>query len=271
MKRLLGKIALVTGAGRKKGIGYACALRLASEGANVVIADMGLNENNDSGQNVEELLDDLRAYDVEAVALEIDVTDEDSVNRVFASIKERYGKLHILINNAGIAGAPGPLAQTDVADWNKTLAVNLTGSFLCCREAVPLMVEEGGRIVNMSSRAGYRGAIWLHSYCATKAGVIGLTRSMALELAPLNITVNAICPGHIDTEMKRWGWEKESVVRGNSVEELMKGAAAETPLGRIGTPEDVAATAAFLVSDDASYITGEVISVTGGDGTRTVL
>ena len=271
MKRLQDKVALVTGAGKKMGIGFACALRLAEEGAKVIIADMDIEENKDGDGSVNQLIGELQSHGTEAMAINLNVTDEEAVKKAFASIKERFGKLHILINNAGVAGTPGPLAQTDVEGWKSALEVNLTGTFLCCREAIPMMVEEGGKIVNMSSRAGYRGAIWLHAYSATKAGLIGLTRSMALELAPFNITVNAICPGHIDTEMKRWGWKQESTVRGNSVDDLMKGAAAETPLGRIGTPEDVAATAAFLVSPDSSYITGEVISVTGGDGTRTVL
>lgn len=270
MKRLQEKVALITGAGRKKGIGYACALRMAVEGANVVIADM-INNDSDK-ENMLALARELEDEGIKALALHVDVTNEEAVKKMIGSVVKEMGRLDILVNNAGTAGTPSPLAQSELDAWEKTMAINLNGTFLCSREAVPLMVEGGGgKIVNMSSRAAYRGAIWLHAYCTTKAGILGLTRSMSLELAPLNITVNAVCPGHIDTEMKRWGWEQEATIKGNKVEELMDGAAASTPLGRIGTPEDVAATVAFLASDDAGYLTGEAISVTGGDGTRTVL
>jgi NAD(P)-dependent dehydrogenase (short-subunit alcohol dehydrogenase family) len=161
---------------------------------------------------------------------------------------------------------------TDPEAWRKTIEVNLTGAMFCCRAAAPLMMDnpEGGKIINMSSRAAHRGAIWIHAYCASKAGLIGLTRSMALELAPFRICVNALCPGDIETEFKLWGWEKEATITGKSLEEVAAEAAKATPLGRIGTPEDVAATVAFFASPDADYITGEVLDITGGMGVRKV-
>lgn len=277
MQRLKGKVALVTGAGRKKGIGYACAIRLAREGAAVVVSDRSCTpgveiykENRQS--ELEAIADDIAACGVQSLAFEADVTNLNSVEEMVATIKDGFGRLDILVNNAGISSDPSPLVLTDPEAWRKTIEVNLTGTMFCCRAAAPLMMdnETGGKIINMSSRAAHRGAIWIHAYCASKAGIIGLTRSMALELASFKICVNAICPGDIDTELKRWGWEKEAGIMGKSVEEVAGEAARSTPLGRIGTPEDVAAAVAFFASPDADYLTGEVLDVTGGQGTRKV-
>lgn len=277
MNRLSGKIALITGSGRKKGIGYACALRLAEEGASVVVADLA--ETVDEDIYKEEMHNELKAVaaDISALgsqslAVEVDVTDPDSVQSMIDQVKTVFGRLDILVNNAGTAMEPAPLVHTDLDAWRRTLDINLTGTMLCCRAAAPLMMnnEEGGRIINMSSRAAQRGAIWIHAYCASKAGIIGLTRSMALELAPFKICVNALCPGDIDTELKRWGWEKEALVMGKTVEEIAAAAAKATPLGRIGTPSDVAAAVAFFASPDSAYLTGEILNITGGCGMRPV-
>ncbi len=278
MKRLIGKVALVTGAGRKKGIGYACALRLAEEGASVVVADLASAGDDqiykDSAQHeLEAVAADLSALGVKSLAVEVDVTDPESVGQMIDRVKAVYGRLDILVNNAGTAMEPAPLVHTDPEAWRKTIEINLTGTMLCCRAAAPLMMDnpEGGKIINMSSRAAHRGAIWIHAYCASKAGVIGLTRSMALELAPFRICVNALCPGDIDTELKRWGWEKEALVKGKTVDEIAEEAARATPLGRIGTPGDVAAAVAFFASPDADYLTGEILNITGGNGMRPIL
>ena len=277
MQRLLGKVALVTGAGRKKGIGYACALRLATEGAAVVVADLGATTrleiyDGDQGGELESVAADIAACGVQSLAVEVDVTDLSSVEKMIEAIKDVFGRLDILVNNAGTTIGPAPLVLTDPDAWRKTIEVNLTGAMFCCRAAAPLMMDnpEGGKIINMSSRAAHRGAIWIHAYCASKAGLIGLTRSMAIELAPFKICVNALCPGDIETEFKLWGWEKEATIMGKSVEELAAEAAKATPLGRIGTPEDVAAAVAFFASPDADYITGEVLDITGGMGNRKV-
>ena len=277
MKRLSGKVALITGAGRKKGIGYACALRLAEEGANVVVADLGAASDGEiykGGAHVdlEAVAADISATGVQALAVKVDVTDHVSVQQMVDRVKEVFGRLDILVNNAGTAVEPAPLVHTDPEAWRKTIDINLTGTMLCCRAAVPLMMdnEEGGKIINMSSRAAHRGAIWIHAYCASKAGIIGLTRSMALELAPFKICVNALCPGDIDTELKRWGWGKEALIMGKTVEQIAEETAKATPLGRIGTPEDVAAAVAFFASTDADYLTGEILNITGGNGMRPI-
>lgn len=278
MKRLSGKVALITGAGRKKGIGYACALRLAEEGADVAIADLAAAPGDqiykeDAKNELEAVAADIAASGVKSLAVEVDVTDVESVAHMIEQVKSVFGRLDILVNNAGTAMDPAPLVLTDPEGWRRTIEINLTGTMLCCRAAAPLMMNnaEGGKIINMSSRAAHRGAIWIHAYCASKAGVIGLTRSMALELAPFKICVNALCPGDIDTELKRWGWEKEALVKGKTVDEIAEEAAKATPLGRIGTPEDVAAAVAFFASPDADYLTGEILNITGGNGMRPIL
>ena len=277
MQRLTGKVALVTGAGRKKGIGYACAMRLAAEGAAVVVADISRTVNGDHYEDgncseLQAVAANLEAGGATALAVEVDVTDLSSVEKMIDSVKAAFGRLDILVNNAGTTIDPAPLVLTDPDAWRKTIEVNLTGTMFCCKAAAPLMMdnEDGGKIINMSSRAAHRGAIWIHAYCASKAGLIGLTRSMALELAPFKICVNALCPGDIETEFKRWGWEKEATIMGKSADEIAAEAAKATPLGRIGTPEDVAAAVAFFASPDADYITGEVLDITGGMGTRKV-
>lgn len=277
MKRLSDKVALITGAGRKKGIGYACALRLAEEGANVVVADLGAASDGEiykgeAHADLEAVAADMAAKGVQALAVKVDVTDHVSVQQMVDRVKEVFGRLDILVNNAGTAMEPAPLVHTDPEAWRKTIDINLTGTMLCCRAAVPLMMdnEEGGKIINMSSRAAHRGAIWIHAYCASKAGIIGLTRSMALELAPFKICVNALCPGDIDTELKRWGWGKEALIMGKTVEQIAEETAKATPLGRIGTPEDVAAAVAFFASTDADYLTGEILNITGGNGMRPI-
>lgn len=277
IKRLTGKIALVTGAGRKKGIGYAAAWRLAEEGAAVVVADLAAAPGSQiykagAKNELEAVAADISKLGTQVLAVEVDVTNAESVNNMTEAIKAVFGRLDILVNNAGTAMEPAPLVHTDPEAWRRTIEINLTGTMLCCRAAVPLMMNnpEGGKIINMSSRAAHRGAIWIHAYCASKAGIIGLTRSMALELAPFKICVNALCPGDIDTELKRWGWEKEALVKGKTIDEIAGEAAKATPLGRIGTPEDVAAAVAFFASPDADYLTGEIINITGGNGMRPI-
>lgn len=273
MNRLKNKVALVTGSGRKQGIGSVCARRLAEEGAAVVITDIdaGFNEFPNyrvcAQSELKAVAEDIRALGVEVLPLYADISDPESVKTLVQSAREKLGKIDILVNNAGCSPGPAPLTQFTTAAWEKTLAVNLTGAFFCCREIVPLMIEGGGgKIINISSRAAERGAVWMHAYSASKAGMLGLTKSMALELAPFNICVNALLPGDIETELKQWGLEMEAQVKGTTVEALKKEIAGATPLGRLGRPEDVAAVVAFLASSDADYLTGEVINVSGGHG-----
>lgn len=273
MSRLKGKVALVTGSGRKQGIGSVCASRLAKEGAAIVITDIdtGFNEfpNYRVGARgeLEAVAEDIRSLGAEVLPIYADVADPESVKTLVQNTSDKLGKIDILVNNAGCSPGPAPLSQFSTEAWEKTLAVNLTGAFFCCREVVPLMIESGGgKIINISSRAAERGALWMHAYSASKAGLLGLTKSMALELAPFNICVNALLPGDIETELKQWGLEIEAQVKGTTVEVLKEEIARATPLGRLGKPEDVAALVAFLACPDADYLTGEIINVSGGHG-----
>ncbi|HED24196.1 MAG TPA: SDR family oxidoreductase [Firmicutes bacterium] len=273
MKRLAGKVALVTGAGRKNGIGAVCARRLASEGAAVVVTDISGNfaEFPDykvgAGEELAAVANAIKKLGVEALPLFADVSSEESVSTLVQKAQENMGRIDILVNNAGGSPGPAPLTQFTLAAWEKTLAINLTGTFLCCREVVPLMIEQGGgKIINISSRAAQRGAIWMHAYSAAKAGILGLTRSMAVELAAFNICVNALCPGDIETDFKQWGLEVEARIKDKTVAELKEEIAGATPLGRLGRPEDVAAAVAFFASADSDYLTGEVLNITGGHG-----
>jgi NAD(P)-dependent dehydrogenase (short-subunit alcohol dehydrogenase family) len=278
MKRLSGKVALITGAGRKNAIGSSCALRLAEEGAAIVVADITGSFDEfpgyKAGTGSEELAGiagEIARLGVRSLPVPVDVTDPDSVRSMVEKVKKELGRIDILVNNAGGAPGPAPLTQFSLAAWEKTLAINLTGTFLCSREVAPVMIEGGGgKIINMSSRAAIRGAIWMHAYSAAKAGILGLTRSMALELAPFKICVNALCPGDIVTDLKLWGWQLEAQVTGKTVAEIQEAAAGATPLGRLGTPQDVAGAVAFFASPDSDYLTGEMLCITGGSGMRPI-
>jgi NAD(P)-dependent dehydrogenase (short-subunit alcohol dehydrogenase family) len=273
MKRFDGKVALVTGSGRKNGIGSVCAARLAEEGASVVVTDIESTFSDFPHYKVgapDELwvvAEAINSKGGRALPLFADITDPDSVEYLVRETIKEFGKIDILVNNAGGSPGPAPLAQFTLAAWEKTLAINLTGTFLCCREVVPSMIDSGGgKIINISSRAATRGALWMHAYSASKAGILGLTKSMALELASFNICVNALCPGDIQTELKQWGLEMEAGVKGTTVEALKEEIAGATPLGRLGTPADVAAVVAFFASPDSDYLTGEVVDISGGYG-----
>lgn len=273
MKKLAGKVALVTGSGRKEGIGAVAAARLAAEGAAVVVTDIDSSfpefPQYRVGVSAElgEVAAAINSAGGRALPLFADVTDPASVERLVREALGAFGKIDILVNNAGASPGPAPLAQFTLAAWEKTVAVNLTGTFLCCREVVPSMIDGGGgKIINISSRAARNGALWMHAYSASKAGVLGLTKSMALELAPFKICVNALCPGDIQTELKQWGLEMEAGVKGITVEALKEEIARSTPLGCLGQPADVAAVVSFFASSDSDYLTGEVINISGGFG-----
>ena len=273
MKKLDGKVALITGAGRKNGIGAICAQRLAMEGADIIVTDIDCsfkefpNYKVGAGDELAKVADGIRNLGVKVLPLFADISSEESVQRLVEEAKKECGRIDILVNNAGGSPGPAPLTQFTLAAWEKTLAINLTGTFLCCREVVPIMIENGGgKIVNISSRAARRGAFWMHAYSAAKAGVLGLTYSMAVELAPFNICVNAICPGDIETDLKQWGLEAEALAKGTTASALKEEIARATPLGRMGSPADVAAAVAFFASPDSDYLTGEIINVVGGHG-----
>jgi len=237
---LTGKVAIVTGAGR--GIGEGIARKLAQNGATVICADV----NHDDATSVASSLSPA------GIGVRLDVSNATECDAVVNSAHERYGRLDILVNNAGINRDAMLHKMTD-EQWHQVLAVDLTGVFFMTRAASRIMRAAGsGRIVNISS-ASWMGNIGQANYAAAKAGVVGLSRTAAKELARSQVTVNAICPGFIDTVMTR---SIPDTIREQQV--------AKIPLGRAGQPADVAALVAFLASDEAGYITGEVINVGGG-------
>ena len=213
------------------------------------------------GRSAEEAAAKIAASGGTAIGVTVDVTDRAQVDAGVGEVRGRLGRPTILVNNAGLQGFD-PFLSIDADGWNRVLAVNLTGTFNCCQAVVPDMIEAGwGRIVNISSSSAQGGQPLMTHYVAAKAGVIGFTKALALELGPKGITVNTIPPGFIDTPMLRAS-EREGFL-GKGVEYN----AARTPVRRIGRPEDIAATCAFLVRDEASYITGQVIGVNGGRNT----
>jgi NAD(P)-dependent dehydrogenase (short-subunit alcohol dehydrogenase family) len=272
MYNLKDKVAIVTGAGRKGGIGEAVALQLARDGAHIVVGDICASPSDlphaGSGQ-WEELVAiarEIEALGVRSLPLRVDVTDAVSIQAMVAETKEAFGRLDILVNNAGAAIGPSPVVQMAEEAWRRTLEINATGTFLCSKFALPLMIggSQGGRVINMSSLAAERPKPYVSAYAASKAAVVALTRSLAQEVAEFGITVNAVLPGDVDTALKQWGLQLEALVTQQPYDDVMAAAVAKVPLGRFATPEDVAHLVAFLASDEASFITGQAYSLTGG-------
>lgn len=241
---LSGKKALVTGASR--GIGRAVALKLAAEGAEVIVTATSLER---ASRTAEEIM----AMGGRAFPCKADVSVPGDVEALFQMVVKEFGGIDILVNNAGIT-RDGLLMRMKDEDWSAVVDVNLKGTFYCTREAVKLMAKaKSGRIVNISSVVGEMGNLGQANYCASKAGVIGFTKAVAREYAKRNITVNAVAPGFIETDMT-------GVLAENIREELLK----QIPVNRFGAPEDIANAVYFLVSDMGGYITGHVLSVNGG-------
>ena len=242
---LTGRVAVITGAG--SGLGRAIAYRLAENGAKIVVNDVVAEQGNLTA-------DTINSKKGEAVFSQTDISKWDGAKDLIEKAKNRFGKIDILVNNAGIT-RDMLVRDMQEEDWDKVLDINLKGAFNCCKFATPYMVEQKyGKIVNLSSRA-HLGNPGQANYSASKAGIIGLTRSLSLEFGRYNINVNAIAPGMINTEGVKALKKYEMVV-----ERALK----VTPLKRIGEPEDVANLVHFLVSDYSSYITGEIIHITGG-------
>jgi 3-oxoacyl-[acyl-carrier protein] reductase len=245
MGRLNGKKCVVTGGGR--GIGRGIALAFAQEGADVAVIDR-------LGDNAERVAAELTALGARAFAFGADVSDESSVTKALTDAESQLGRIDVLMNNAGI-NTHVKLVDMTVATWDEMIEVNLRSVFLCTRTVLPGMIERRwGRIISTSSQLAHKGGRELTHYAAAKAGVLGFTRSLAHEVAPYNITVNAICPGPINTDMSRVGsaeWKAKKL--------------SELPLGRYGEVQEVAPTVVLIASDEGSYYTGASFNMNGGD------
>ncbi|MEI6512945.1 MAG: 3-oxoacyl-[acyl-carrier-protein] reductase [bacterium] len=242
--KLEGKVALVTGAGR--GIGRAVAIKLAQEGADVVCISR-------TQKNADSVAQEVREQGRKAIAAGIDVADSEAVDNLLSDVMKEWSRVDILVNNAGI-NRDSLLVRMKDEDWDSVLDTNLKGAFICARAAAKVMMKQRyGRIVNVTSIVGLSGNAGQVNYSASKAGLIGLTKSIARELGSRNITCNAIAPGFIETDMTA-----------ELNEEMRKKIVQNTSVGRLGTPEDIAGAVLFLCSDESSFISGQVISVDGG-------
>jgi 2-hydroxycyclohexanecarboxyl-CoA dehydrogenase len=245
----MSRVGVVTGAA--SGMGLAIARRLAARGDRVALLDV-------RGEDVARAAENLRETGARAIAAEVDVTDRAAVEGALEKVRAELGPVEIVVTSAGI-DAFASFTDITVESWERILAVNLTGTFHCLQAAVPDMLQaRWGRIVTISSSSAQSGAPRMGHYAAAKAGVIGLTRALALEYARKGITVNVVSPGMIDTPMLR------RAATGGDIGAVEKTAASAVPIGRAGTPEEIAATCGFLCSDEAAFITGQVVSVNGG-------
>lgn len=242
---LSGKVALITGAGQ--GIGRAFALGFAQAGAAVLVSDVLV-------ENAERTAQEIQQAGGQALGRRLDVSKRAEVEAAVDAALEHFGRLDILLNNAGIFPRAAAL-ELDDATWDAVLSVNLKGTFLCSQAAARVMVDQGqgGRIVNLASRSAYQFTPRATHYAASKAGIVAYTRNLAVELTPYQITVNAIAPGYVDTEMVR-------AVPPDVLEKII----ARIPRGRLGTAQDIARGVAFLTADDADFITGSTLSINGG-------
>ncbi len=255
MKRFSDQVVLITGAAN--GIGKACAHRFAEEGANIACLDYSREAN-------EAVAAEIRAFDVEALALQCDVTDPDSIETAVKATMQQWGRIDTLITSAGIYTG-SPLSEVSLAQFQRTVDVNLTGAFLSNKAVAPIMIaQRSGSIINLSSMAGKTSWPASAEYSSSKSGVIGLTRSVAMELAPYGVTVNALCPGNTLTDMVRSVAKKVGALDGMTGDEWLQQRANDCPMKRLAEPWEMAGVIAFLASEDARYLTGQAIEVDGG-------
>jgi NAD(P)-dependent dehydrogenase (short-subunit alcohol dehydrogenase family) len=269
---LKGKTAIITGSGKKTGIGYAIAKKLASCGSHVIIADLGqplvpeAAVNTGTREQMDIISTELaQTYGVKTLAVAVDVTDNGAIGEMMEKIKKRFDHIDILCNNAGASfGVPNTVLSYDETAWIRTVDVNLFSVFRISRAVIPLMLGKPAAIINTASRAGKVPPIFNSAYAVAKAGVIMLTKTMAKELGGAGIRVNAICPGQIATDLEKWRFGLEASFFSTTVEEREKEMCKTIPLGFIGVPRDAADLVAFLASDASRYITGQAINLDGG-------
>jgi NAD(P)-dependent dehydrogenase (short-subunit alcohol dehydrogenase family) len=273
MYGLQHKTVIITGSGRRTGIGEAIALRFASEGCNVVISDIGTAKGEQFSKDhvgttdeMESIANDVRALGGQAICIPCDVRFEKDVENLIEKTVEAFGTVDIIVNNAGVGYIMEAFTEFKETSWDAVLDVNLKGVFLCSKHAAIQMIKQsGGCIINIASQAAKSGFPFAAAYTASKHGVLGLTRSNAVELGKFGIRVNAVCPNHITTGLGHWQNTFFSEKMGLSYDEYLQAIKDKNPLGRTGVVEDIAKACAFLASNQASYITGEAMNVSGGE------
>ena len=261
--RFAGKTVVVTGSGKEKGLGQGILQAFADEGANCVVSDLAIDD------EAEGVASDLGERSVDVATIACDVSKASDCADLVRQATERFGSVDVFVNNAGIGFKMRPLLDVDTADeWDQVIAVNLSGAFYCTQAAARAMVAqgEGGRIINIASQAAKTGFPHLPAYVSSKHGMIGLTRASAVELGAHGITVNAVCPNHVTTGLGARQNEYFSKLLGfDAVEDYLANMAAKNPMGRPGLPSDTAAACLWLASDEAFYVTGEALNVSGGE------
>ncbi len=261
-RRFDGKVVVVTGSGKQRGLGQGILQRFADEGATCVVSDLRLDD--ESGAVAAEL----RARGARVETIACDVSDAAQCSALVAATVDRLGRLDVMVNNAGIGFMMKPMLEVAPEDWDLVIRVNLSGAFYCTQAAARAMIAAGagGRIINIASQAAKTGFPHLPAYVSSKHGMIGLTRAAAVELGAHGITVNAVCPNHVTTGLGAQQNDYFSKLLGfASVEAYLANMAAKNPMGRPGLPSDTAAACAWLASDDAFYVTGEALNVSGGE------
>jgi meso-butanediol dehydrogenase/(S,S)-butanediol dehydrogenase/diacetyl reductase len=271
---LKNKVALVTGSGRRKGIGEAIVQRLAEEGCRIVLSDLGHSAEANFGtehigtdSEMAGIAAELRTKGTEVLCINCDVRSETAVAAMFQQALARFGQVDILVNNAGVGYIMEPFTSFQESSWDTVLDVNLKGAFLCSKHAAIAMIQagHGGSIINIASQAAKSGFPFAAAYTASKHGLVGLTRSNAVELGLYGIRVNAVCPNHITTGLGHWQNQFFSAQFGLSYEDYLQGIKDRNPLRRTGEVQDIANAVAFLASAQSSYINGEAMNVSGGE------
>ena len=261
-RRFEGRTIVVTGSGKQRGLGQAILQRFADEGAKCVVSDLAIDA------EAEEVAEELRGLGAEVATIACDVAKAEQCQALVDGAVAAFGRLDIFVNNAGVGFMMRPLLEVEPADWDTVIAVNLSGAFYCTQAVAKAMIAGGGggRIINIASQAAKTGFPHLPAYVSSKHGMIGLTRASAVELGAHGITVNAVCPNHVTTGLGERQNDYFSKLLGfDSVEAYLDNMARRNPMGRPGLPTDTAAACAWLASDEAGYVTGEALNVSGGE------